>query len=116
MHMYIRMWKVLLQNICLAVLSCYNDLAMAYELLTATLIKKNPPTIIPLALTFTHFVAVLRALISDGVDGLLPPLGLSLRSQKDREERREESARVEGASSRNRDTVPLGCTKSITCV
>ena len=44
-------------------------------------------------------MAVLRALISDGVDGLLPPLGLSLRSQKDREERREESARVEGASS-----------------
>ena len=36
------------------------------------------------------------------------------RNQNDREERREESARVEGVSSRYRDTVPDGCTKSLT--
>ena len=58
--------------------------------------------------TFTHFVAVFLALISDGVEGLLAPLVLSFRSQNERDERSDESARVEGASSRNRDTVPVG--------
>ena len=58
----------------------------------------------------------MRALISDGVEGLLAPLGLSFSSQNEREESREESARVEGASSRNRDTDPVGCTKSLTYV
>ena len=68
----------------------------------------------PLHLTLTHLLAVLRALISDGVEGLLAPLGLSLSSQNEREERSEESGRVEGASSRNRDTLPVGWTKSLT--
>ena len=59
-------------------------------------------------------MAVLRALISEGVDGLLAPVGLSLSSQKEREDNSDESALVEGASSRKRDTVPVGCTKSLT--